>query len=85
MPADRAWHIYEIPIPQHIRYTFNYIAVSDPYSEFELGSLLLTPGEIASGDLQIQKVTTSKRDAKPLECTYRPCPAVLSDRGPQNP
>ncbi len=73
IPQDRQWHIFEIPIPAHIRYTFNYIAISDPYAEFELGSLLLTPNEITSDRLTIHKVDPSTRDSKPLECIYRPC------------
>jgi len=83
MPADRKWRIYEIPIPPYIRYTFNYIAVSDPFADFELGSLLLTPTEITGDYGKLEKVAYSTREHKPLECTYRPCPAVTADRETQ--
>jgi hypothetical protein len=56
IPPDREWHIYEIPIPPHIRFSFNYIAVSDPYADFELGSLLLAPAEISNIKSTIEKV-----------------------------
>ncbi len=79
MPADKKWRIYEIPIPAHIRYTFNYIAISDPFAEFELGSLLLSPTEITGDFGTIEKVAYSPREHKPLECTYRPCPATAAD------
>lgn len=81
IPADSEWRIYEIPIPPHIRYTFNYIAISDPYADFELGSLLLTPARILGDYENIKKISYSPREHKPLECTYRPCPAVAADRG----
>jgi len=84
MPADQKWRIYEIPIPPHVRYTFNYIAISDPFSDFELGSLLLTPAEIIGTFGAIEKVAYSAREYKPLECTYRPCPATASDLKPQS-
>lgn len=80
MPADRKWRIYEIPIPAHVRYTFNYIAISDPFGDFELGSLLLSPTEITEDYGKLEKVPYSTRERKPLECTYRPCPAVTADR-----
>ncbi len=75
LPADQKWRIYEIPIPPHVRYTFNYIAVSDPYADFELGSLLLTPAEITEDFGALEKVAYSPREHKPLECANRPCPA----------
>ena len=80
IPADQKWRVYEIPIPPHVRYTFNYIAISDPYADLELGSLLLTPTEIPGNLGVIEKVAYSPHEHKPLECTYRPCPAVASDR-----
>lgn len=83
IPADQKWRIYEIPIPPHVRYTFNYVAISDPFSDFELGSLLLTPTEIVGNHGAIEKIRHSPREHKPLECTYRPCPATATDREPQ--
>jgi hypothetical protein len=83
MPPDRKWRVYEIPIPPHIRYTFNYIAISDPFADFELGSLLLTSTEITGNLGLIEKVAYSPREHKPLECTHRPCPAVAADREPK--
>ncbi|MBP6993607.1 MAG: hypothetical protein KBC90_18985, partial [Spirochaetes bacterium] len=83
MLPDKEWRVYEIPIPPHVRYTFNYVAVSDPYADFELGSLLLAPNPIAQGGFgKIEKVPYSPREARPLECTYRPCPAVTPDKKP---
>lgn len=84
MPSDKEWRVYEIPIPPHIRYTFNYIAISDPYADFELGSMLLTPNQISSGGFgAIEKVAYAPHEQKPLECTYRPCPAVTPGDKPQ--
>jgi hypothetical protein len=83
IPADRKWRIYEIPIPPHVRYTFNYIAISDPFGDFELGSLLLTPTEITGDHGVIEKVAYSPREHKSLECTYRPCPATSADTEPE--
>ena len=82
MPPDQKWRVYEIPIPAHIRYTFNYIAVSDPYADFELGSLLLTPNQITKGFGGLEKVPYTPGDQRPLECTNRPCPAVAADLKP---
>ena len=59
IPADQKWHIYEIPIPPYVRYTFNYVAISDPYTDFELGSLLLTPTKITVNQGTIEKVVSS--------------------------
>jgi hypothetical protein len=56
LPADQKWRIYEIPIPPHIRFTFNYVAISDPCTDFELGSLLLTPTRITEDQYPIEKV-----------------------------
>ena len=72
VPADQAWHVVEIPIPPHIRYAFNYLALSDPFADLEIGSLLLTPRAITG--IKIEKVDASLKGKRPLECTYRPCP-----------
>ncbi len=82
MPPDQQWRIFEIPIPANIRYTFNYIAISDPFADFELGSLLLAPVEITGNHGAIEKIAYVPREHKPLECTHRPCPATVADKAP---
>lgn len=81
MPADRRWHVYEIPIPQHIRYTFNYIALSDPYAEIDIGSLLLSPNVITGlNGSHIEKISYPLRSKMPMECTYHPCPETIPEQ-----
>lgn len=80
MPADNRWHLYEIPIPRHIKYTFNYIAFSDPYANLDMGSLLLAPDAITGiNGLKIEKIAYPLQTKTPLECTYRPCPATTAN------
>jgi len=68
IPPDREWHIYEIPIPPYIRYTFNYIAVSDPYADFELGSLLLAPAQVTDLKGPIEKTGDPMTERKNPSC-----------------
>ena len=69
MPADREWHVFEIPIPPQVRYTFNYIAVSDPSADFELGSLLLAPAQISDINNPVEKITNPMSWKKIQSCT----------------
>ncbi|HOW59152.1 MAG TPA: hypothetical protein PLO78_05435 [Candidatus Omnitrophota bacterium] len=79
IPADSNWHVYQIPIPPHIKYTFNYIALSDPYAALDVGSMLLTSEAITGmNGLKIEKIVFPLQTRTPLECTYRPCPATLT-------
>ena len=71
MARDEEWHIYEIAIPEEIQQTFNYFAISDPFKQFELGSILLSRTPIS--DVKIEKVPPPKLGQKPLECEYRAC------------
>jgi len=72
---DKQWHVFEIPIPEGIRQTFNYFALSDPYGPFELGSILLSNESIM--DSKIEKVPPFTPGKKPLECEYRPCEGLV--------
>lgn len=74
---DKEWHTFEIQIPENIRETFNYFAISDPFSAFELGSILLSRENIP--DSQIEKVPPPIAGKKPLECTYRPCEGMKEE------
>lgn len=77
MPEGRDWRIFEVPIPQNIRPSFNYIAISDPHSGLEIGSMLLASTEITG--IQKDVIPFPFQAPEPLECTHRPCPKVLPD------
>ena len=74
---DKKSHIFETPIPDGIRQTFNYFALSDPYKSFELGSILLSHAPIL--DPKIEKVPPPIAGEKPLECEYRACEGTLQE------
>jgi hypothetical protein len=53
LPQDSDWRIFQVPLPKNIARAFNYLAVSDPSKDFELGALLLTRQPLVDPSLQI--------------------------------
>jgi hypothetical protein len=65
------WHVYEIKIPEGIKKTFNYFAISDPNAPFEIGSMLLTKNPLDQNGLI--KIEAADHGRKQLACFRQAC------------
>ncbi len=66
------WQIFEIKIPEKAKRSFNYMALSDSFGQFEISSAFLSESPIRS--FSSEKVDTSGKKPQ-LRCQYQ-CPLV---------
>ncbi len=64
------WQIFEIEIPKKAKRSFNYMALSDSFGKFEIGSAFLSESRIST--LSAEKVDTTGKKPQ-LRCQYQ-CP-----------